>query len=116
MTLLDRTAILGAADLKTEDVPVPEWGGTVRVTVMTGTQRDAFAASMATPPAGTTKPPFVAALLAACTVDDAGQLVFTAEDVQALAAKSAVALERVADVATRLNGMAAAAAETATGN
>ena len=42
MTLLSKTAILCANDLKTEDVDVPEWGGAVRVRSFTGRARDAF--------------------------------------------------------------------------
>ena len=46
MTYLSRDAILQREDIKTEDVEVPEWGGTVRVRGMTGVQRDAFEASL----------------------------------------------------------------------
>ena len=42
MTYLSRDAILQREDIKTEDVEVPEWGGTVRVRGMSGVQRDAF--------------------------------------------------------------------------
>ena len=41
MTLLSKSAILCANDLQTEDVDVPEWGGTVRVRSFTGRERDA---------------------------------------------------------------------------
>ena len=34
MALLTRDEILAADDIKTEDVEVPEWGGDVRVSVM----------------------------------------------------------------------------------
>ena len=40
MNLLTKSAILGINDLKHEDVPVPQWGGTVRVRAMTGQERD----------------------------------------------------------------------------
>ena len=29
--ILNRDAILGAQDIPTEDIPVPEWGGSVRI-------------------------------------------------------------------------------------
>ena len=34
--LLTRDAILAAADIQTETVPVPEWGGEVAVRPLTG--------------------------------------------------------------------------------
>ena len=43
---LTRDAILQATDLTFEDVAVPEWGGVVRVRGLTGTERDAFEASV----------------------------------------------------------------------
>ena len=46
MTYLSRDAILQREDIKTEDVEVPEWGGTVRVRGMSGVERDAFEASL----------------------------------------------------------------------
>ncbi len=46
MGLLTKDDILGADDLATEDVEVPEWGGCVRVRALTGTERDAFEAAM----------------------------------------------------------------------
>jgi len=43
---LNKEQILRADDLKTEEVDVPEWGGSVRVRVLTGTERDAFESSI----------------------------------------------------------------------
>ena len=40
--LLTREAILGAAPLRHEDVSVPEWGGVVRVSEMSGAARDTW--------------------------------------------------------------------------
>lgn len=114
--LLDRLAILSAPDITTEDVAVPEWGGAVRVTTMSGIARDAFSASLAGGKEGEAKPTFVAALVAATVVDCTGRAVFTTADVAALSAKSAVALERVAAVASRLNGLGVGDVEAAQGN
>ena len=51
MTYLSRDTILQREDIKTEDVEVPEWGGTVRVRGMSGVERDAFEASLIEQPA-----------------------------------------------------------------
>lgn len=103
-TLLSRSAILAAADLKHEDVHVPAWGGTVRIRVMTGAERDSFRTSIASD-AGVPVGRFSAALLAATIVDESGACMFTVADIDALQAKSARSLDRPAAVAMRLNGL-----------
>ena len=44
--LLTRDEILGAQDIQTERVPVPEWGGEVIVRSMSGSERDAWETSL----------------------------------------------------------------------
>ena len=118
MTYLSRDAILQREDIKTEDVEVPEWGGTVRVRGMTGVQRDAFEASLIQQPETngrrrrkqqeqqqTNMENIRAKLTAWCCVDDQGGRLFAESDVQALGGKSAAALARIFDVATRLSGI-----------
>lgn len=115
--LLTRDAILAAQDLKTEDVPVEEWGGTVRVRMLTGAERDAFGASLLDPKTG--KPnmrDYMTKLLARCIVGEDGQALFAPDEVALLGAKSSTALQRVYAVAERLNSMSAASAEAAEGN
>jgi hypothetical protein len=115
MNLLDKSAILGASDLPHEDVPVKEWGGTVRVRTMTGAERDEFRSAIATE-GGVLVGKFSAALLAATIVDENGGRLFSVEDMVALQAKSATALDTAANVAMRLNGLGAAAQEDAVKN
>ena len=115
MKLLTKQAILAAADLPHEDVPVPEWGGTVRVRSMTGVERDAFRAAL-NAEGGTPIGQFSAALLAATIVDEAGNKLFEAADLEALQAKSAKALDIPAGVAMRLNGLGGAAVADAAKN
>lgn len=102
--LLSKSAILGVADLKHEDVPVPAWGGTVRIRAMTGMERDVFRTSIASE-AGVPVGRFSAALLAATIVDEGGVRLFTVDDIDALQAKSAASLDVPAEVAMRLNGL-----------
>lgn len=111
--MLNRDQILGAVDAKTEDFDVPEWGGSVRIAVMSGDARDALQASLADNKATSF---FEAALVVATVVDDSGAQIFTAADIPALRAKSAPVLTRVAEVAMRLNGIGAKAAEDAVKN
>lgn len=117
--VLTRDQILGANDLKTEEVEVPEWGGTVVVSMMSGAARDAYEASLwevrgeqMIPRRDNQR----AKLVAASVVDENGDLMFTAKDVVALGRKSTAALDRVADAARRLNRVSAEDIEELAGN
>jgi hypothetical protein len=116
MGLLSKSAILGAQDLKHEDVPVPQWGGTVRVRVMNGIERDEFRAAIASESGSVPVGQFSAALLAATCVDENGARLFTMEDIKALQAKSATSLDAPAAAAMRLNGLGNTAVEAAAKN
>lgn len=115
--LLSREAILNAHDLQTEDVAVPEWGGTVRVRSMTGAERDAWeTAQAARRDAGTANHDIRARFIALCAVDASGGHVFSETDVKALSQRSAAALDRVFTAAARLSGLLPAAVEDAAKN
>jgi hypothetical protein len=121
--LLSRDQILSAVDITTEDVDVPEWGGTVRVRGLTGTDRDRFEAAMmnlksAKPNARqqVNTENFRARLVQASVVDEDGMRLFTQKDVQALGEKSAAALDRVMTVAMRLSGLTEKDADELEGN
>lgn len=103
MNTLSKEAILGADDLPRELVNVPEWGGPVLVRTMSGTDRDAFEASLLDKEGRMHN---VRARLVALTVCDAqGERLFGDSDLDALGRKSARALDRVFSVAQRLNGI-----------
>ncbi len=106
MKTLTRDEILGADDLNTESVDVPEWGGTVFVRELTGSERDTWEASVVK--TNGTKVTIDsrnmrAKLVALCVVDADGKRVFTEKDAIKLGAKSAAALDRVVDAARRLS-------------
>lgn len=111
--VLGRQDILGASDVRTVTVPVPEWGGDVLVRALNGRERDQFDESMVTETAGKRgrKERRVrmqnarARLVAMCVVDEDGKRVFSTDDVAALGEKSAAALQRVFDVASSLAGL-----------
>ena len=86
MTLLSKTAILCANDLQTEDVEVPEWGGSVRVRSFTGRERDAFEASMVRGEGKARKVDLTnmrARLVGLTVIDEGGQRLFTDDEVKA---------------------------------
>lgn len=108
MRLLTRDAILAAQDIQTEEVQVPEWRGSVMVRGMTGTERDAFEASVLTGKGrnrDVNLKNFRARLIVKSVVNGKGERMFTRADIDALGQKSAAAIARVFDVATRLSGM-----------
>jgi hypothetical protein len=119
---LSADEILNADDLKREAVDVPEWGGTVLVQGMDGTSRDLFEAQMLNSKGdGFDKDKgmemYRARLAAYCLVDENGKRIFQGTAViKRLGTKSAQALTRVVDVATRLSGITDDDVEELTGN
>jgi hypothetical protein len=109
-----RDDILKAEDLPFEDVPVPEWGGiTVRIRALRASEQDSFTASSTViedGPDGKKTVRFVqenqkARYLVRCIVGEDGRRPFADEDAVELGNKSAAALERLYDVARRLNNI-----------
>ena len=106
MAILTRDQILKADDLKQETVKVPEWGGEVIVSTMTGAERDAFEWEVyGSNPREHNIENIRAKMIAATLIDENGKHLFsTAKDVLAIGQKSARALDRIFSVARRLNG------------
>lgn len=107
--MLTRDQILSASDRPTEEVSVPEWGGTVLVRALSGAERDAYESGIVTVSnSGTQRVNLAnlrARLVAMACVDAEGKRLFSDEDAAALGDKSAAALERVFDAARRLSGL-----------
>src|SRR5512139_3678645 len=98
MSLLTREQILKAADIQTERVAVPEWGGEVLVRGMSGAERDAFEASIVATDGKKTRVEMKnirARMAALCMVDENGKRLFSQADLDELGMKSAAALNRV---------------------
>jgi hypothetical protein len=117
--MLTKSQILAAADLRTQAVPVPEWGGEVRVRLLTAAEREEITSIWTAHKSAddATKGTLTRdAMLLRCTVDADGRRLFDDADLPALKQKSAVAIGRVVDAAFELNAMAPDALETATKN
>lgn len=116
---LTREMILTAKDLSFEIVDVPEWGGEVKVTTLTGTERDAFEASLIDQKrSGNTvnTKNIRAKLVSMVCVDDGGDRLFTPADIEILGSKSASALDRIFTVAQRLSKLTEADMDELKGN
>jgi hypothetical protein len=120
MALLSKEQIWQASDITFEDVPVPEWGGEVRIRGLAGDERDAFEeASLKKGKRGGREVNLRnarARLVAACAINEDFSPMFTAGDVLKLGTKSAAALERLVAVAQRLSGMTDQDIDEITGN
>lgn len=110
-------------DQQVDDVDVPEWGGSVRVRGLTGEERDAYEASLIEERkrggVGVTKKRLRnarARLIVMAAVDDAGDPLFTTEDIPWLGQKSARAVDRLAEKARELSGMTEQDEEELLGN
>ena len=122
---LNRDAILGAVDVQTEKVDVPEWGGDVIVRGLTGDELDNFQGSVRQ-----FRPTFDgkgmeavlvqdgmrAKLLVKCLVDETGERLFTDQDAPALGAKNGAVIDKLYDVAARLSGLSEEEKQAMEGN
>ena len=102
---MTRDEILKAADLPTKAAEVPEWGATVCLGTMTGLQRDAWQEANTLPGGKPDIHNYQAKLLVQVIVDDAGERVFADDDAEALGAKNSNVLDRLYDIAARMNGL-----------
>jgi hypothetical protein len=112
--MLTRDQILAAKDRESEIVNVPEWGGDVRVAVLSGAGRERVQAAAGGGIASLSK--FSATLLAASLIDEEGAPLFTEEDVAALSEKNPEVISRVLEVSIRLSKLGVSATEDAEKN
>jgi hypothetical protein len=105
MALLTKEEILAADDIVTEDIEVPEWGGSVRISMMTSRSRDLYEAGLyKNKDNDSSFDNLRARFLSFCVVNEEGNLMFTPGDLVELGKKSANALDRVFTAASALNG------------
>ena len=101
-----RSQILQAEDLPSESVEIPEWGVSVFVRSMSGRDRDLFESQMMElSENGKRMDNFRSRLTVFCCVDEDGKRIFKDGDIAELGKKSGKALDRVFEVASRLNKM-----------
>lgn len=124
---LSREDVLAINDLQKEEVFVSEWDAWVWVRALTGTERDAFEASLVSEKtirrgrkSETTREANLnnlrARLCALTMCDEEGNRLFSDADVRELGKKSASALNKVFEVAQRLSGLSDDDVEELAGN
>lgn len=103
MNILTKDQILQVDDKRTQEVDVPEWGGSVIVKTLSGDERDQFEESILSGAKRDFKG-VRAKLVALSIIGEDGKRLFTFEEAKLLGEKSARALDRVFGVAQRLSG------------
>ena len=112
--ILSKDQILGVEDLPSEDVHIPEWGGSVRIRGMTASERDSFEADIAGEKANWQN--FRARWIVYCCIDEKGNKIFDKRDAKQLGQKSGKAVSKLFSRLQHLSGMTSEAAEEKQGN
>ena len=103
---LTRKQILDCDDEKIEEVPVPEWNGSVYVGRMSAQVRDDLEQDMLILRQNKKKSENIRARIVAATAcDKSGKRLFSSADVKALGEKAAKPIDRLFDAAQRINGL-----------
>lgn len=122
MALIGRTQIDNAVDLKTADVEVPEWGGTVRLRELSSKERSLIEATTIGAKGQTLELRIEAfktlreKTVAAALIDQDGKRLYKDTEIAQLALKSGQIIERLFQKVQELSGMTKAAVQDAEGN
>ncbi len=119
MGLLTKEQVSAAQDLTTEEVEVPQWGGSVLVRGLTARERGQFMAMLVDQRKGgnrTRLEDLQVRLCAMSIVDEQGRRMFSDSELSLLARKSARALQPIFEVAQRLSGLSDEQVEELSGN
>jgi len=102
MKFLTKKQILSVQDLSIEKVDIPAWGGYVYVRPLSSRDRDRWESEIALD-RNSTFDNMRAKLAARSICDEAGELLFTEEDIEALGNKSAQAMDTIFDRLLSIN-------------
>ena len=91
-----------SSSLKTVDVNVPEWGGSVRLTEFSFEHRQKFSEIASDPK---TKKDIALYVLAQSIIDEDGNALFDEKSIKDLSKKNGKILERLFVEASKLNGL-----------
>jgi len=103
--VLSKAEIGAADDCVTEEVDVPEWGGTVRMRSLVLRDREAWEKKVFAAGDIMGMENIRADLCVSCMVDDDGKRLYADDEVDALLDRSALVMERLFKVALRINMM-----------
>lgn len=111
--LLTAADILAADDIRSIEVEIPQWGGSVRVRGLSGKLRSQLEQKISSKANfGDIK----MLVVLNCTIDEAGKPLFSNSQRPALEEKSADAIELIFEAACRLSGIGDKQVQEAEGN
>lgn len=116
---LSRDDILQADDLPTDELEVPEWGGTILIRALNGAQREEIEIRSHKAKASGDALGWKGLKTLVATyvvVGEDGQPLFTSKDLAALAKKSSAVLDRIFEKVLAMNAMTKKDAEDLAGN
>lgn len=122
MALLGKTQIDSAVDRKWEDVPVPEWGGEVRIMELSSADRGYIEAGSVVAQNESAQlkveslKTYREKVVAFALVDENFQRLYSNKEIADLGKKSGKVIERLAAKAQELSGMGRYAVKEAEGN
>ena len=114
-----RETILASSDLPQQSVECPEWGQTLHVRTLTGNERDDFENAVQTASknkGGIDLRGLKIKLVLLTLCDEDGELLFDATDALVLNSKSSKVIDRIFQVAQKLNGLTAEDVDELVGN
>jgi len=106
MSLLSKEDIL-KQPLKTEEVEIPEWGGTVRVRELTAKERLELSSSSDGAEGPAKVKTYLSLTVSMGLVDNKGNRLFNGEEMNALLDSSALVIDQLYNVIARLSGLRA---------
>lgn len=112
---LTKDQILAAVDRPFVKVAVPEWGGDVYISVMTGMERDVYESELVDGKR-VNYHNIRARMLVRCLTDENGDRLFSDDDIRKLGDKSGAVLDRLWDKARTVNGMSQKDVDELAGN
>ena len=119
MSTLTRDGILAAKDRESEIVDVPEWGGSVRVSTLSGTDRakyEGYLSKYQNREDGELPLEFKERLLIYALVDDSGNRLFGDDQIEEIGSKSHDVLMELFKVASKLSKLGLEELEAEAGN
>ncbi len=111
--MLSRDEILSKAIVKQEVVNIPELGGDIIVSEMTGAERENWENSIEEKGRRTN---LRAKLLVASLVDESGSRLFSQDDIEAVSKLPFSIIEKLCDISSKLNGFTSKEIDTAEKN
>jgi len=114
MAILSKDQIMGVQDVRTKEVAVPEWGGSVLIRTLSAGDKGRLEQKMTRADLDYSTVMAEYASLIVC--DEEGKRIFSAKDIAALSEKSASALQKIFDAGQELNSLSRQDIEAIAGN